>query len=357
MFKQNSFSRSVANDQKMGAYFTDLEHCERIGNLFSFPNDEVCVLEPCIGDGSAVMAVTSKKSNPNIKIFGVELNDTTCKKIQDNEDIDYLLNADFLNGVKITHNSFSFCFSNPPYSIHLDSGKRFETLFIEKMFNYIYSGGLLTLVIPYYVLMDESFLKYFFARYLPIKQYRFDQDVFSQFKQIVVIAKRRESIGYLRDTYTDYVESINSLDKLPYLPQMNEEVEKIIVAPSYSQKIEYFTTLTFDAGAAAKSLHKSVLYQLMGDKMFVPTYCATELGNPPLPLKKDLLYLCAISGGGQGVAGSEETKDMHLQRGVAKVVKEVEEREVNGSLEIVEKSFTKIFLNVIENDGTITALE
>ncbi len=47
---------------------------------------------------------------------------------------------------------------------------------------------------------------------------------------------------------------------------------------------------------------------MIGKKGILPSYTATELGHPAIPLKKDLLYLCAISGGGQGLTGSEENR-------------------------------------------------
>ena len=58
--KQSSFSRSLANDAKLGAYYTDISMCRRISHLLRFPDGEVCCLEPSIGDGSAVAAVTNK---------------------------------------------------------------------------------------------------------------------------------------------------------------------------------------------------------------------------------------------------------------------------------------------------------
>ena len=52
----NSFSRTVANEQKKGAYYTDKGMCKRIGRLFALPaDDEVSVLEPAVGDATAVL--------------------------------------------------------------------------------------------------------------------------------------------------------------------------------------------------------------------------------------------------------------------------------------------------------------
>ena len=72
MYKENSFFQAATNVKKLGAYYTDVDHCKRIGMLFDFDlAEEICVLEPSVGDGSALMAVTG--SRPNIKRFGVEI--------------------------------------------------------------------------------------------------------------------------------------------------------------------------------------------------------------------------------------------------------------------------------------------
>lgn len=55
IFRQSSFSRTIINEAKMGAYYTDAEHCRRIGRLLDFP-EEFIALEPSIGDGSAIAA-------------------------------------------------------------------------------------------------------------------------------------------------------------------------------------------------------------------------------------------------------------------------------------------------------------
>jgi len=356
IFMQSSFSRSLANDLKMGAYYTDLNHSRRIGNLFRFPDEEVCVLEPCIGDAEAVLAVTGKKDNPKIKIFGVEINPVTCEDLEEQQKVDYLLNADFLNGVKISHNVFSFCFANPPYGVANDEKKRLETLFVNKIANYIATDGILALVIPYYVLTDENFLKTFYKWFQPIAEFRFDDEVYKYFKQICVIGLKRKSIGYLRSELNDYYSRIDSIDKLPYLPSLDDkEIKKINVLPSYEEKIEYFTTVEFNPSLAAEYLSRSPLYKAMLDKVFVKKYTATELGRPPVPLKKDLLYLVAISGGGQGLVGNEENGDLHLQRGVVKTVVTTETSPDNK--EIIEKTRSKISLNIIENDGSVIVLE
>lgn len=357
-FKQNSFSRSLANDAKLGAYYTDVSHCERLGQLFSWPEEEVCILEPSIGDGVAVETVT--RNCPNRTIFAVELNKETAEQTKQREEVKYLLNEDFLNGIKVSHKSFSFCFANPPYGVDQGEGKeRLEKLFLEKIWAYMKDGGILALVIPYYVLTDPKVLKSYRSRYNPLYVAKFDDDVYKQFKQIVIIGQKRHCLGRLIKEGDDAFEKyISSVENLAYLPKMGAELKKKIPVPaSSSETIEYFTTLKFDSAFAGENLGQSPLYGILAKKAMPEPYIAAELSSPPVPLKKDSLYLCSIAGYGQGLAGSAEKKDLHLQRGVAKIQKEMEVVDGKGdNKEVIERTYTKIVLNVIENDGTISTL-
>lgn len=354
-FKQSEFSRTVYNDVKLGAYYTDLEHAERIGQLFDWPEEEVCVLEPSIGDGKAVGKVL--KNCQDYSIFGVELNTNTYECLKSSEEVTYLLNEDFLRGVKISHNSFSFCFANPPYGVDQDNKKRLEQLFVEKIYGYLTNEAVLALVIPYYVLLDQKFIKSFVSKFCPVMTFRFDEKIYSSYKQIVVIAQKRRSISKNLKWVETYYQKVNSIEKLPFLPRLGEQCSKIKILPSSSEDIEYFTQIVFNADEHGVSLKNSSHYSEIG-KVFPENFLAAELGHPPMPLKKDLLYLCALAGGGQGIVGNEENGDLHLQRGIVKKVtfQEVDEGK-EGHGEVSVSSFSAIVLNIIENDGTITTLE
>ena len=352
--KQSNFSRSLANDAKMGAYYTDREHCRRIGMLVEFPAEEVSVLEPCIGDGTALREVLSGKGD-NVSIFAVELNGEVYQEhIKNNPKIAYSLNADFLTGIKASHKSFGFCFANPPYGED-EMGVRLEQKFVEKLYPYMKPQAPIALVVPHYTLVQEKFLSSFFARFEPIMTYRFDDDVFCRFKQVAVIGIRRKVLECSKESQCSYKEEIAEVSSLPYLPKEEKEAAQKVAAVASSQEgIEYFATLEFDAGAAAGKLDSSHLYRQL-EKAFVPKYVVGNLNRPVIPLKTDLLYLLAVCGGGQGLVGSEEGRDLHLQRGVAKVV---ETGRLEGEGKLVEKikTSTRVELNIIENDGKITTL-
>lgn len=366
IYHQSTFSRTLANEGKMGAYYTDLSHCRSIGKLFRFPEDqEVSVLEPSIGDGSAVITVTGASKNPNIKIFGVELNDAVAESVQQNPYVEDVLKADFLNDVFITNNCFSFCFGNPPYMddyMEDDGTGRMERAFLEKVGNYLMKDAILVWVIPYYVFAEESYFRYWNSRYETLAFYKFREREFEKFHQIVVVGrKRKSSIWFSREEMDRLLESVKHIDYIPVLPEEFSETYEVL--PSPSDTVGTFATRSFDEVAAYDSLVElpEDLLKVFDEHVSVPPYVINNIGHPPIPLKKDSMYLLATSGGGQGLTGSEETNDLHLQRGVAEVIEE-------GSVEVIEKGThktaqalvttrTQISMTIIQNSGRIDRLE
>lgn len=358
--RQSSFSRSMVNEEKLGAYYTDINMCRRIKNLFLFKEEnEYTVLEPSIGNAAAVMEVTGKGNGfgENIKIFGVELNPNVFAEQENNPNINYLINADFTNDVIISNNVFSFVFTNPPYGVD-ENNVRLEQIFIAKSAQYLRAGGILCAVLPSYVVSDEKFAKQYLSRYKHLVNYRFDDDVYSQFKQVVIIGRKKNGLNGLKDeVLEEFMSKVSDIDQYPYLP--TSAVDEPIIIPSLSaDRVEEFTRKFFDADAVyAKMRDISPLYTSkdIGLKTSIADYVATDLGSPILPLSPSMSYLIASTGGGAGKCGTEGT--LHLQRGNAKIVKDTTEKynPETDSVEIVETSHTRMSLKIVENDGTITS--
>ena len=361
LYRENAFFQSAQNVKKFGAYYTDVDHCRRIGNLFDFEQaQEICVLEPSVGDGSAVRAVTGEREK--LKLYGVEIQkDTYQEHLKNNPMFAAVLNEDFLRGVKISHGVFSFCFANPPYGSSMEdgSGKRLEFLFLEKITSYLRTGAYFVFVIPYSVFSEEKFFRSILTRYELCSYYRFDDKEYEKYHQIVVILRKKRGSGYLRTVFEQQYQSITKLEEYPYLPDELENGEKYVVAESKESDIAYFTTKIFQADKAIEYLSTSPLLMQMGNSIFQPIYRGCDLNQPIVPLSNDIAYLLAVSGGGQGYAGSERNGTLHLQRGVAKRQEEtkLEEGEAEEDhARVVSTSYTQIHLNIVENDGTITQL-
>ncbi len=363
MYKESSFFQAAQNVKKLGAYYTDLEHCRRIGLLFDFDSaEEICVLEPSIGDGNAVRAVTGDRENT--KIFGVEIQKETYESIlKNNEKLHMVLNEDFLRGVKISRGVFSFVFVNQPYGTqHEDSeGKRLELLFLEKISNYVKTGAYVVYVIPFTVFKEEKFLRTVLGKYEICSYYRFDDKEYEKYHQVAVILRKKKSGlgGFLRSTMYEVWEKIMNLENYPYLPKTSDEVaERYEVIPSKDQDIEYFTSMVFHPEEAFERLDSSPVYNLFSDEIFPRRYTGCNLNRPIVPVSKEISYLLAVSGGGQGLAGNEDEGTLHLQRGSARKDEEedINYDEKNKPNKITVSSYTKIQLTIIQNDGTITQL-
>lgn len=362
-YRETSFFQAAQNIKKFGAYYTDLWHCERIGMLFDFDTaDEICVLEPSAGDASAVFGVTGRKRN--CKIYAVEIQKETYENhLKGNENLMGALNEDFLRGVKISHGVFSFCFANPPYGEEKEESgsKRLELLFLERISWYLKTGGYLAYVVPYTVFADEKFFRAAMTRYEICSYYRFDEKEYEKYHQVVVIMRKKHSgqRGYLRSAFEKLYEKALCLDEYPYLPEnMEQVIERYEVLPSKESDIEYFASMKFNPEEAVENLRSSSLYEIFSKDVFQKKYSGCDLSRPIVPVSKDISYLLAVSGGGQGLAGNEDEGTLHLQRGVARKAEEDSQNltEDGKVISISSRSYTKIHLNIIENDGKITQL-
>ena len=201
-YRDGSFSRTTANEASMGGgkdgnFYTDLESCRSLSGLFKYPDgEEVSVLEPSIGNGAAVIACTKADENPNIRIFGVELNQEVAKVTKERPEIEALLPCDFTNGVQIKNQAFSFCFGNPPYMTE-DEGQfreRQEKIFLERVSDkYLKKGGILVWVIPYYVFADPAYIRLLMNRYDFIGAWKFRKEEYERWHQIVFVGRRRQN--------------------------------------------------------------------------------------------------------------------------------------------------------------------
>lgn len=357
--KQSEFSRTMANDAKMGAYYTDVGHCASIGRFLQFPEDEeVCCLEPSIGNGKAVLTVTGKDGGmrQNIKVFGVELNEETYRNVGQDEDIHACLKADFLNDVIISHSAFSFLFMNPPYGTQED-GERYELAFLRKAAPYLSKGAVAVVVVARYMAERKAFLAEWCSGFVTERLYRFRGKEYEKYQQVVLIGRKKGKSEKSEEEQQRLYGMVSDKEKIPILPE-DYSGERIMVPKSQEMNIKEFMTRVFHAEEAAEFLTASPLQEMARQKIRVSPYIINNLGRPPIIPSEGQMYLLAVSGAGQGLVGSEENGDLHLQRGVSKIATRSEYVEdEDGVLKEVVISFPEINYNLIESDGTIQALQ
>lgn len=347
--KQNQFLQTRMNQAKLGAYYTDPQHCRWLADLLKFPEgEEVFCLEPAIGDAEAVCLVTGKKENPHIHIYGVDLNENTADTANQNPAVEECLWGDFLSDIIVSPKAFSFCFSNPPYGD--ENGKRIEVKFLRKIIPCLMQRAVLVYVIPQYVAVSHDFQEVWNSFFELECGYRFHQKEFERWKQVVLIGRKRD-----RENERQEGKRLqwDGKEEMPLLP-VKFDGEKIQIPASSGRELSVFTTKDFNYTRALPFLQRSMLADLVEDKIQQEMYITDRLGEPPIMPNAGQMYLMAISGAGQGLVGSESTKDLHLQRGSVKNVEESEFlNDENGNLVEAVRKYTKIGFKIIENGGNI----
>lgn len=359
--RESAFFQHAQNIKKNGAYYTDLDHARRIGYLFDFDSaDEISVLEPSAGDGEALLAVTGKieGERSHMKLFLVEINgETVEEKLEGREEFDFVLHADFLNGVKISNSRFTFSFANWPYGKSMDKGARLETKFLERETNYLSNGAYLAVVVPRACLEDDEFKRKLFANYEVCGLWRFDDNIFRMFNQMVVVGRRKPTAGYRQEVLAVFQRKLEDFSSIPYLPKSESEVkERFVVRRSAADDIVYFTKRVFDPADFRQYMSRSVLFTnaRVTNDIFMAPYKSSRSLRPLLPLTKDMSYICAVQGEGEGLCGSVRDQDLHLQRGCVRISREVSVQGGENSRCVVERTRSRVQQTVVENSGKIT---
>lgn len=366
---ESRFSRSLANHAKLGAYYTDVGHCMAMRRFLNFPREEeILCLEPSIGDGMAIKAVTGKEGGDNIHIFGVDISDEAVEKVSKDPLIDSVLRGDFVKDVNISQKAFSFIFSNPPYMV-ADDEIRYEDKFLERFSPFLKKDGILFYVVPYAQFTRKNFFLKLINRYVIQHVYRFQDGEYQKWHQVVIMAVRRGSnksySGSERDTI---LEKYLVEEDIPVLP-FDYAGARMDVPSSALNVLSTFHTVTFPVGDALRAMQNGTgiageilrnFHKALNPKVSVASWNGGISGKPPIHPSKGSMYLLGVCGVGSGLCGSEKEGNLHLERGVVKM-RETARRE-NGKDEespdlIVSTISAQITYNVIENDGKITNLQ
>lgn len=359
--KSSSFDRTVANESKMGAYYTDVAHCNAISRYLEFPEGNVNALEPSIGNGEAILAATGKVQGDGIKIFGVELNERVAQETKVNPLFEEIVNADYLSGVSITPNAFSFVFSNPPYGQDVE-GSRYEKRFLERLTPQMTAGGVLVYVIPERVFKEPMFFSILYNRFELRHVLRFHEGEYSKWQQIAIIGvKRKVKNNILRDERIKLLETYENLEEIDF----DYEGEKVFVPESDESLLKTFTTVRFPAEQCAKVLMEdrdglpSNFFKLMSRKVWQKEFVGTELDRPPIHPNKDSMYLLGVCGAGQGLCGDEDEGTLHLQRGTVKIVEDIRENTPGDGKTpgtVIATTRAQVTYKVIQANGMISEL-
>ncbi|MBQ0960472.1 SAM-dependent methyltransferase [Ideonella sp. 4Y11] len=189
------FPRIAQNFIKNGYFPTDNDTLARIAAALDGPPEPVRIIDPCCGEGAALLALSEhlQSCGAVVSSYGVELDEERAWHAK--SVLGTVAHAD-VHEVRMTDRSFGLLFLNPPYgdlvTDAVGSGDRpvgrlrHEKIFCRRTFNLLQPGGILVLIVPYYVLDQE--LSSLIARHFEDVSVHLAPE--QQFKQCVVMGRK-----------------------------------------------------------------------------------------------------------------------------------------------------------------------
>lgn len=193
------FSRLAHNFIKNGYFPTDEVTLGRILTALSPAGGTARICDPCCGEGSALADVRQhlSEAGATIQALGVECDAERAWHAKSL--LDTVLHSD-INDVSCSPRSMGMLFLNPPYGALIGDkaqtgdqtkGDRLEKVFFRRALGMLRYGGILTLIVPNYVL-DAEFAGLIARNFDRVRCFTAPE---AMFKQVVVFGVRRRNNG------------------------------------------------------------------------------------------------------------------------------------------------------------------
>lgn len=310
----------LASEAKGGFYPTPPEEMAHILKFLHVDQGaELTFLDPCAGEGKALKQMADHFNGmASIQTYGIELEKNRAQLAE--SALDNVLNCSY-DEVRMSHNSISMMYLNPPFSEV--QGKRMELAFLDELSkDYLDEGSLLIFNIPQYVLRDVATV--LSARFTNISVYRFtdENNNYQRFKQVIVFGVRRRR-GMMTIDEREYSEAMERQLKLYGYGQPLKTLADAVEAHGMyrlkqaSKPVQLFSSMRVNPTKIVESSDKSGHFDKVLAQISELEITSTQRNiRPALPLKTTHIA-SAISSG-----ALPESMGSHLLVGVTKRVQE-----------------------------------
>jgi hypothetical protein len=333
----------IASEAKAGFYATPPEMMELICRyrLTAKKEDLINILDPCAGEGHALRMIQEhlKELETNVISYGNELE--LGRYQEASKHLDHVIHGGY-EGLR-TSPSHTLLWGNPPY----DFGglERMELTFL-RLFTYrnanqkLQPGAVVCLCIPQEILADVAVVVG--ARLSDIAVYRFTDEYYPRFRQVVLFGYFKEPPGKVAKQQRDYLIEVSSKGPSGLLP-LDHEDGIIYTIPAATSPIEFFRGEALNPEELAKDLLGSPVFQEVQDLFMPPSLKKGSIKRPPLPPKVAHIATLIAAGSVDGNMGG------FYINGLTKVVKEKVDIENDAGKVVREeyfyrpKSITRVF--------------
>jgi len=338
----------LAAQAKMGYYPTPQAVILLIEDiLIRNGKGNIKLLDPCAGEGSALKQIGESL---NAETYGIEL-DTERGGIA-KESLTQCLITDYM-ATRISNHAFSMLYLNPPYdwairNDEVSASERYERTFLRNTVRYLIPNGVLVYLIPQRRL-DKTIAKILAYRFKDVKVFRFPEDEYKAFKQIVlfgVLKKRAEHDEDLAQHLTD-VGHCKAI-----IPFLDKAECSFAVQPSPIIKnflFILFRTTRIDP----KELEIEVRQHGLREKInrMVKPLTLSEQIKPIMPLRQGHLAQLLACGMMNGVVFNKDERNPLVVKGITRKVVDTRTEYEAGKEKIIETDKIVISINAINEHG------
>ena len=347
--------------ERMGYYPTDDPVVEIICTYVKSPEQDQTgkngdsnrprLLDPCAGEGKAA-AVLGKALN--CETWGVELSPDRAEKAR--SVMDKVYQAPWQACV-LSDESVSWLYLNPPYDFdRFDNQKRLEWEFLKSTTSKLMRGGLLTYIIPQRILGMVEVARLLAGHYEAIRVYRFPEGLFEKFKQVVVLAVKRQTPHSPLESEVQVLQDLAIAGLEPLLPA-DQPCYPLLPAPvrGANGKPVIFKRTDWEPEEMVEATLKIGVQQTAEWLDLIrPTRSLTKLSQPVMPLKKGHVAMLMASGMMGTVRLTDEAGNPMLIKGrVVKVIEKSEQQDSKDADTVIETYKDKFVTTVavLRQDG------
>jgi hypothetical protein len=337
---------------KMGYYPTPEELTPTIAKYLKPKGPgRIRTLDPCAGEGTALKTIGD---HLDAETYGIEIDHKRGAIAQ--QKLTRCLVTDY-TATQITPQFASLLWLNPPYDWaargkDLERSERYERTFLKGSIKYLVPGGVLVYLIPIGRL-DGTIARMLAYRFEQIRIYKFPENLFSRFKQIVVFGVCKKTPS----TEESIAESLKAIGtgkvSVPSLPESPELIYEVPCSPD----LKNFLFRTFEVNP--EELEEEIRVHGLDEELQEMINGRTREGRmvSVMPLRLGHLAQVIACGSLKGVVFDQNHRNPMIVKGITrKVVDTRIEREGNTEREI-ETDRIVITINAFNQAGELITIQ
>ena len=158
-----------------------------------FKLEDINVLDPCAGEGKALVQLAEGLGVSNDDVFAIELNASRAARIAEAYPDIRLLGPCSFEATRITRHSFSLVYLNPPFDDQFGAGGREEVAFLRQAVDLLVPGGILVQVSPVNQVFGRSQMCELLDTWFDQLELYLFPDECRSFRECVVFGRRRKT--------------------------------------------------------------------------------------------------------------------------------------------------------------------